>query len=345
MARKLAVVLSQGQSNAPDKRRLEEELVAALLFEKGVEVTIIPHLYDLKPDGTGMIALQGITGDMVFISWLYPRATHWLLDRQGIKGQVGRTSFDDEAEANADEEDEPIEEPAGGIGAKDVPNRRIYCLDLRMRSRAEPFAEEIRRIARESTVKVVGIDGLFIGPPKKVKPAEPAPAAEEPIVDTSHSPIRIEESTGRRWYPVIDYSRCTNCMECLDFCLFGVYGVDRFDRILVEQPDNCKKGCPACSRVCPANAIIFPQHKTPAIAGSAEIGESVGLKIDLSKLFGAPEKSALEMAVEERDAELVADGREAVGAAVGLKKRQENKATEPRDELDDLMDQLDDLDL
>src|SRR5687768_10949172 len=24
------------------------------------------------------------------------------------------------------------------------------------------------------------------------------------------------------WFPVIDYSRCTNCMQCLSFCLFDV---------------------------------------------------------------------------------------------------------------------------
>jgi len=146
----------------------------------------------------------------------------------------------------------------------------------------------------------------------------------------------------RRWYPVIDYSRCTNCMECIDFCLFGVYGVDHSDRILVEEQDNCKKGCPACSRVCPVNAIIFPEHKTPGIAG-AEGGPVEDFKIDLSKLFGAP--SALEMAVLERDTELVADGREAVGAAVGLPKRQTCQAEKPRDALDDLMDGLDSLDL
>ena len=59
-------------------------------------------------------------------------------------------------------------------------------------------------------------------------------------------------------------------MECIDFCLFGVYGIDEQETILVEQPDNCRKGCPACSRVCPENAIIFPQHKTPVIAGDPE---------------------------------------------------------------------------
>ena len=130
-------------------------------------------------------------------------------------------------------------------------------------------------------------------------------------------------------------------MECIDFCLFGVYGVDSLDRILVEQQDSCKKGCPACSRVCPENAIIFPGHKTPAIAGAP--GEVGNLKIDLSKLFGAP--SALDEAVLERDVELMADGREAVGTSVGLPKRQAQTAQAPRDNLDDLMDGLDELDL
>ncbi len=357
MARSLAVVLSQGQSNNPEKRKLEEDLVAALLFEKGIELTIIPHLYDLKPDGTGMVALQGLKHDLVFVSWLYPRATHWLLDRQGIKGHMAETIFDQEIDKDDDDLDEAPPEPAAGIGAADVPNRRIYCIDLRMRNRPEPFVEEIRRIHRESSVKVVGLGGLPGGNGHKKPTPAPAPAAANgalpatlspaaSTVDDAHaSPIRIEESTGRRWYPVIDFSRCTNCMECLDFCLFGVYGVDRFDRILVEQPDNCKKGCPACSRVCPANAIIFPQHKTPAIAGSPEADAGVGLKIDLSKLFGAPDKSPLEMAVAERDTELMADGRDAVGMAVGIPKRQAQRDEAPRDNLDDLMDKLDELDL
>ncbi len=134
---------------------------------------------------------------------------------------------------------------------------------------------------------------------------------------------------------MIDYSRCTNCMECIDFCLFGVYGIDALDRILVEEQDNCKKGCPACSRVCPEHAIVFPQHKTPAIAG-ADGGVS-GVKIDLSKLFGGDSGlSAVEQAVQERDAELILDGREAVGMSVGIKQRD-------RDEFDELMDAFDAL--
>ncbi len=141
---------------------------------------------------------------------------------------------------------------------------------------------------------------------------------------------------------MIDFSRCTNCMECIDFCLFGVYGTDGAERILVEQPDNCKKGCPACSRVCPEHAIIFPMHKTPEIAGAPGDGPGA-LKIDLSKLFGGP--NAFELAAQERDTELVRDGRDAVGLAVGIPKRQAGKLKGPNDELDNLMDELDGLSL
>jgi hypothetical protein len=131
-------------------------------------------------------------------------------------------------------------------------------------------------------------------------------------------------------------------MECLDFCLFGVYGVDKLDRILVENQDNCKRGCPACSRVCPEHAIMFPDYKTPAIAG-APVGNISGLKIDLTKLFGGAD--SINIAAQERDRELVRDGREAVGLTVGIPKRQADKVEKPKDELDNLMDALDALEL
>ena len=142
---------------------------------------------------------------------------------------------------------------------------------------------------------------------------------------------------GNPAYAVSIGSRCTNCMECVDFCLFGVYGVDQAEQILVEQPDNCRKGCPACSRVCPENAIIFPQHKSPAIAGGA-FGEA-GLKIDLSKLFGAP--SSVDVAAKERDEQLVLAGR----TPVGNKQEERDAIASNRNELDDMLDELDTMEL
>lgn len=351
MPRRITVVISQGQSASPDKRKLEEDLVAGLLFEQGIEVTVIPHLYDLTADGTGMLCLKSIAGDMIVASWLFPRAAHWTLDRSGVKGRFGATLLKDAGEDEEEEDDsdgEAATEPDDKerVGSRSIPNRSIYHLDLRTHKSAQPYLDEIARISREATIQTVGLIGsiglspaLSVAPPLPSGTTGAAEAAPLPIVQSVN---RIEEVPSRRWYPVIDYSRCTNCMECIDFCLFGVYGVDKVDTILVELPDNCRKGCPACSRVCPENAIIFPQHKTPSIAGSPE--ESAGgLKIDLSQLFGAP--SAIEVAAMERDVELVAVGRDAVGLSLGIPKRQTGKEHGPKDDLDNLMDQLDELNL
>ena len=46
----------------PAKRQLEEDIVAGLLMEPGIDVVVIPHLYDLKPDGTGMLGPAGDHG-------------------------------------------------------------------------------------------------------------------------------------------------------------------------------------------------------------------------------------------------------------------------------------------
>ncbi len=91
------------------------------------------------------------------------------------------------------------------------------------------------------------------------------------------------------WFPVIDYDRCTHCMQCLSFCLFGVFGVDAQQHLEVSLSENCKPNCPACSRVCPEAAIIFPKYKTAPINGE-EISEPElqreKMKIDVSALLG-----------------------------------------------------------
>ena len=80
----------------------------------------------------------------------------------------------------------------------------------------------------------------------------------------------------------------------------------------------------------------------PQVAGSADaVG---GLKIDLSLLFGGGTgQDAMATAVSERDEQLLLAGREAVGATVGMPKRQQGKPQEPKDDLDKLMDALDDF--
>jgi NAD-dependent dihydropyrimidine dehydrogenase PreA subunit len=284
-----------------------------------------------------------------------------VLDRDGIRGHWAESLLKSD-EGDDDEDEEETDEPKG-IGSVGVPDRHIYCIDLRTSNSFQDYVDEIRRIAAEcrerrnrradtaplpvtAAVVDLGLNLLQNGERRGVSP--PVNGVSSPANGDGAAPAftadDLLKTPERRWYPVIDYSRCTNCMECIDFCLFGVYGIDTHERILVENQDQCRKGCPACSRVCPEQAIIFPNHKTPAIAG-APVGAIGALKIDLSKLFGGEEKDALSQAVEERDRELTAAGRGAVGMSVGIPKRQADKPQEPKDELDSLMDQLDDLEI
>jgi NAD-dependent dihydropyrimidine dehydrogenase PreA subunit len=326
-------------------------------------------------------------GNMVVLSWLYERAARWTLDRFDIRGKEGLTTIKaaDDEDDDEDAAKEAVAAASNGkqrvIDTREVPNRRIYCIDLRVHNSAQPYIDEVKRIARENSMQLMSLGGWLGGTPapqqleRYIRPTNdtalgpegaagnalrgvpliaelksaladphPSPLPEGEGASAPHSALRVphsDDESSRRWYPVIDYSRCTNCMECIDFCLFGVYGVDKVETILVEQPDNCRKGCPACSRVCPENAIIFPQHKTPTIAGAAVVAGS--LKIDLSKLFGAPEtgETAEQAAVRERDEQLLLAGRQAVGASVGLPKRHAASTNQPKDELDSLIDALD----
>jgi Pyruvate/2-oxoacid:ferredoxin oxidoreductase delta subunit len=114
-------------------------------------------------------------------------------------------------------------------------------------------------------------------------------------------PLHVDSETRRPggwkpWFPVIDFGRCTNCMQCLTFCLFDVYGVSPEKQIRVQNPSNCKTDCPACSRVCPEVAILFPKYKMGPINGDEVRAEDVHrekMKVDISALLGGDIYAAL----------------------------------------------------
>jgi Pyruvate/2-oxoacid:ferredoxin oxidoreductase delta subunit len=87
----------------------------------------------------------------------------------------------------------------------------------------------------------------------------------------ANAPVGIDEPAAAddwpSWFPVIDYERCIDCKQCLNFCLFGVYAEDEAGRVRVNEPDHCKTHCPACARLCPTGAIVFPKHPTGPING------------------------------------------------------------------------------
>jgi NAD-dependent dihydropyrimidine dehydrogenase PreA subunit len=75
------------------------------------------------------------------------------------------------------------------------------------------------------------------------------------------------------WFPTLDPVRCKKCGQCVNFCLFGVYAGETGQIPKVVQPWNCKNRCPACARLCPSAAIIFPRHPTGPINGDVNFSD------------------------------------------------------------------------
>lgn len=88
-----------------------------------------------------------------------------------------------------------------------------------------------------------------------------------PSAPNHQSSIIDHQSDWVPWFPVIDYDRCVNCKQCQNFCLFGVYGLSDEGQVRVEKPSGCKTNCPACARMCPQKAIIFPKYADSPING------------------------------------------------------------------------------
>lgn len=89
------------------------------------------------------------------------------------------------------------------------------------------------------------------------------------VMNASTESVQADAEGWPAWFPVIDYVRCRNCKQCLNFCLFGVYEQTDDKKVRVTCPQSCKNGCPACARVCPDAAIVFPKYDKSPINGDA----------------------------------------------------------------------------
>jgi len=245
-------------------------------FEKAnLNFTAVDSVYDMHDDDPGVAYLRSLSGDVIFIGWHYPRASKWILARQNLEVN-GRT-------------------------------RKMHCIDVR-EAKPEAIAAKVKDILAGKASAVVPV------PPKAEGKGQSELTAKQrgELAEKELSPPE-DAALSPRWYPVIDYDQCTNCMECMDFCLFGVYSVDHAATLRVAAQDQCRLDCPACSRVCPVGAIIFPKYATnQTIAGADGNGDRGEIKLDLSSIFGKPK--GRHQAALERDRELIKAGRRPAGA-------------------------------
>ena len=121
-----------------------------------------------------------------------------------------------------------------------------------------------------------------------------------PTPQHSHTPT-LQSSPA--WFPVIDYTRCTNCGQCFQFCLFGVYEKDAEGRVVVAKPESCKNNCPACARICPEAAIIFPKTAEEPINGGEITDEDevkANIKVNVDEILGEDVYAALNARKQKR---------------------------------------------
>lgn len=160
--------------------------------------------------------------------------------------------------------------PGGSVAPEDDADHLVL-------GRFEPDSDARRRLADQPGIRLHAL-------------AEESGAEIRALVETALQAEELPKPGGwKPWFPVIDFDRCTNCMQCLSFCLFDVYAVDKKQLITVQHESNCKTDCPACSRVCPEAAILFPKYKKGPINGDIvrkEDLKSESMKVDISALLG-----------------------------------------------------------
>ena len=307
------VVISRSSDGDADRRAFEDGVIRAL--DARAAILVVPSVYSMTDAEPGLAALREITEDIVYVSWLHPRAGYWLLRARGIDGEWA----DGESKSSG------------------------------------PEAAGLPRMIRTFRFDTFESPGAC---------AETLLEAAGPTVEGAEHAVReFKGEVAPRWYPVLDYSLCVACGQCHDFCLFGAFSLDEGDRPVVSDPDKCKPGCPACARVCPTGAIMFPHY-----AGDEGIAGAPGVKpssapIDVEAFFAKSGKRC-PLCGAAGDAERSTDGVAPAGKTVcpacgalcegpgpcapepsAASEEQPTEPRRPRDDLDDLIDALDELDV
>ena len=127
-----------------------------------------------------------------------------------------------------------------------------------------------------------------------VSPEAGSNIREKEILQEEIAALPVEDGTDA-WFPVIDKERCSECRQCHNFCLFGVYEIEE-GMVRVKQPQNCKNNCPACARICPAKAIIFPKYEKSPINGG--LTDEENMSADTKAMYA----EALRMRLQQRRA-------------------------------------------
>ncbi len=166
MAARIPVVLSQAAVAGPDARQLEEDLVAELMIERGVDISVVPDLTHLRDGSTGLVCLQGIKSDWILLTWLDSESARRALEQRGISGQDWLLS-------SVQPRDQA---PATGNASSKQARRRLGILRLNVTRSTDWYLREIRRLRDVIEPSVSAPSELPI-----IEPAPQIPAAQPEV--------------------------------------------------------------------------------------------------------------------------------------------------------------------
>jgi hypothetical protein len=161
MPSRIAVVVSQAYAASGAALQMEEDLISRLMFEPGIDASVIPALEHVSEGSTGLLCLEGIKGSFILLTWMDKSDARSFLQARNIQGRFGQTRL------NSD----PLEVSAAVLAT----GRTIYLLQLDTAHPIDTYLDEIARIRDESALRVINIDSLSTNS----APTEIVPAASE----------------------------------------------------------------------------------------------------------------------------------------------------------------------
>lgn len=85
---RIPVVISQSDRRVGSIAEYEEQLITQLMFESGLDATLISDLKSIQPDTTDHLCIEGLKGDFALASWESAKSVLDHLNRLGLHSLV-----------------------------------------------------------------------------------------------------------------------------------------------------------------------------------------------------------------------------------------------------------------
>jgi hypothetical protein len=188
MAVRLPVVVSQHISRQSCYTDAEESLVTLLLFENGLDATLIGPLSQISLDSTDHLCIQGLKGDFVLVNWDASQDSLVQLARLGL-APVDVVPMSGASKLSSQTESNPAKP------------KRVYHYEMKLGMQTEATIAELKKLLQQISVPLVSLGApkqrvaqpsltVVLAPPTTITPAPPPPPAATHVASQAPSSKR-----------------------------------------------------------------------------------------------------------------------------------------------------------